>query len=107
MDRSGDKIVVSVELAVGTASQLEFATADFHCSVVVPDPACGDVPQALEPISLTSKDIADLVFMFDLESIDVFVGNGRAVAVSVPPGDTDPFIFFWNAKSRQLDWLRL
>jgi hypothetical protein len=107
MERSGDKVLVSVMLATGISSQLRFATPDFSCSALIRDPACGDAPQALEPFRLGSKDIPDLVFKYDLEDPDVFVSNGRGVAVEVQPGDTDAFIFFWNVKSGKLDWLRL
>lgn len=107
MERSGEKIAVTVALADGVEGKLEFATEDFYCSVIVPDPACGDFGQPLESFPLTREAISDLALTFDLDDTGIFVGNGRAGAISASPGETDPFVFFWNAKSGQLDWLRL
>ena len=107
VDREG-RVVAAIRYgAKGLTQRLEFSPDALACSPANFDPMCDMPVPKLSKFRIDKKMPDDLLEMFDLASTDIFVKNGRAEAVVVPVGETDPFYFFWNAKDRRLEWLRL
>lgn len=106
--RVGDRMMASVSFADGRQPQpLYFPIADFDCESGPETQGCVMDGASLEDLPLTRDSFADFQLMFDMVSTDVFAQAGTSHAVSVPVGDTDPFIFFWNIKTQRMDWMRL
>ena len=107
VERLGKDIIVSLERPGNEPQRLHFAAVDLGCTPVTHVPECGMPVPALSKFVLDAGVIEGFVLMFDLDSADRFVANGRAHAVTMPVGETDPMHFYWDAKTRQLSWLRL
>jgi hypothetical protein len=103
VEHRGDRIVVTLRGSV--EDRVEFDAAEFACTPVTWSPDCGMEMPALSAFRMDADFIRESVGMFGLDSADFLVEG--AESVTLPIGETDPFHFVWNSRTRRLTWLRL
>ena len=104
--RRAAKLVVEAQVG-GKAQALEFDAADYPCTPATFVAGCGTPKPALSTYVLDDNAIADAMMFFEIEDASSFVGNGRACAVVMPVGETDPVHFYWNPTTHRLESMSL